>query len=371
MLAYQLGRTDAAHLEPRQARRGLPARLQQDGNRAPWTPQERWENQSGYSPATIASRDRRARLRGGDRPGQRGRGVRAALPRHRRRLAGAGQGLDRHDDRAVLGRAVLPAPDQGRQPERRHHLHHRRQWTVQRGPAAGRRPQLPRPGAARRAAGRRPGRREHLGVIDAQLGVPTARGFFWHRASFDGYGEKANGDPWEFGLPGRLAHHAGSGVAAAQRRARGVPARGRRRRRGPGRSSPRWPAPPGRGHAARAGLGPAAAGRQPPASSPARRPPRRRRSPGRTPSSSGWRGTSRPGGCSSSRPRWPSGTRAAQGADRRPAQVRVATVTRYSHGIAVVPSVAVFDSSASAVRSARSACRPGSSRRLAAMCVGP
>ena len=37
--------------------------FQQDGNRAPWTPQERWENQSGYSPATIASRDRRAGLR--------------------------------------------------------------------------------------------------------------------------------------------------------------------------------------------------------------------------------------------------------------------------------------------------------------------
>src|SRR4029078_6763713 len=27
----------------------------QDGNRAPWSPQDRWENQSGYSPATIAS----------------------------------------------------------------------------------------------------------------------------------------------------------------------------------------------------------------------------------------------------------------------------------------------------------------------------
>jgi glucoamylase len=40
-----------------------------------------------------------------------------------------------------------------------------------------------------------------LGVIDAQLGVPTANGFFWHRASFDGYGEKLNGDQWDFGFP--------------------------------------------------------------------------------------------------------------------------------------------------------------------------
>jgi len=40
-----------------------------------------------------------------------------------------------------------------------------------------------------------------LGVIDAKLGYRTRNGFFWHRASFDGYGEKANGDPWDFGLP--------------------------------------------------------------------------------------------------------------------------------------------------------------------------
>jgi glucoamylase len=40
-----------------------------------------------------------------------------------------------------------------------------------------------------------------LGVVDARLGVPTQRGLFWHRASFDGYGEKADGDPWEFPLP--------------------------------------------------------------------------------------------------------------------------------------------------------------------------
>jgi len=40
-----------------------------------------------------------------------------------------------------------------------------------------------------------------LRVVDAQLGVRTARGFFWHRASFDGYGEKVDGSQWEIGLP--------------------------------------------------------------------------------------------------------------------------------------------------------------------------
>jgi glucoamylase len=36
-------------------------------------------------------------------------------------------------------------------------------------------------------------------VVDEQLGVPTDRGFFWHRASFDGYGEFRDGRGWDFG----------------------------------------------------------------------------------------------------------------------------------------------------------------------------
>ena len=55
VLAYQLGRTDAATWAHVKAAAEFIVNFQQDGNRAPWTPQERWENQSGYSPATIAS----------------------------------------------------------------------------------------------------------------------------------------------------------------------------------------------------------------------------------------------------------------------------------------------------------------------------
>lgn len=36
-----------------------------------------------------------------------------------------------------------------------------------------------------------------LPVIDEQLGYTTPNGPFWHRASFDGYGEKADGSQWE------------------------------------------------------------------------------------------------------------------------------------------------------------------------------
>ena len=36
-----------------------------------------------------------------------------------------------------------------------------------------------------------------LTVVDQQLGYSTPNGPFWHRASFDGYGEKADGSEWE------------------------------------------------------------------------------------------------------------------------------------------------------------------------------
>ena len=52
MLAWQLGRTDAdtyaSHIKKAADFLSLP-------ERRPCTPQERWENQCGYSPATIAA----------------------------------------------------------------------------------------------------------------------------------------------------------------------------------------------------------------------------------------------------------------------------------------------------------------------------
>jgi glucoamylase len=35
-----------------------------------------------------------------------------------------------------------------------------------------------------------------LDVVDEQLGVSTPNGTFWHRYNFDGYGEELDGDPW-------------------------------------------------------------------------------------------------------------------------------------------------------------------------------
>ncbi len=41
--------------------------------------------------------------------------------------------------------------------------------------------------------------RNSLAVVDKQLSYHTARGTFWHRASFDGYGETDSGQPWILG----------------------------------------------------------------------------------------------------------------------------------------------------------------------------
>jgi glucoamylase len=40
-----------------------------------------------------------------------------------------------------------------------------------------------------------------IGVVDQQLGVDTPNGRFWHRFNFDGYGEKKDGSIWDVGLP--------------------------------------------------------------------------------------------------------------------------------------------------------------------------
>ena len=55
VLAYQLGRFDAGTWAGVKKAADFLIGLQQDGNNAPRTPAEWWENQSGYSPPTIAS----------------------------------------------------------------------------------------------------------------------------------------------------------------------------------------------------------------------------------------------------------------------------------------------------------------------------
>jgi glucoamylase len=43
--------------------------------------------------------------------------------------------------------------------------------------------------------------RNTVAVVDQQLAVATPNGTFWHRFNFDGYGEQADGSPWDIGFP--------------------------------------------------------------------------------------------------------------------------------------------------------------------------
>ncbi|RKS84314.1 glucoamylase [Motilibacter peucedani] len=201
VLAYQLGRTDEGTWAHVKAAADFLVGFSQDGNVAPWTPQDRWENQSGYSPATIA-----AEIAG---------------------LVCAASIARANGDAASAGR-YLAAADSWRA--------HLKAWTVtttgpySSGPYFLRltKDGMPNAGTTYAIGDSGPSAMDQrrvvdpsfldvvrlgvlpasdpsvvnsLRVVDEQLGVSTARGVYWHRASFDGYGERRDGSPWDFGLP--------------------------------------------------------------------------------------------------------------------------------------------------------------------------
>jgi glucoamylase len=201
VLAYQLRRTDAQTWAHVKRAADFLLGFTQDGNRAPWSPQDRWENQSGYSPATIASEIAGlvcaayiARANGDDASSRRYlataddwqarvkawtvtttgpystgpyflRVTKDGNPNAGTAYDIGDSGPSNVDQRRVVDPSYLDLVRLGVLP------------------------------AYDRAVV------NTLHVIDAQLGVQTSRGFFWHRASFDGYGEKVDGSQWEFGLP--------------------------------------------------------------------------------------------------------------------------------------------------------------------------
>ena len=155
VLAWQLQRFDAATW--RKLRRTAEFIVRH----GPETEQDRWENQSGYSPGTIAAEIAGLVVR--RRPGapQRRDGRRRALRARRRPLGRQPSSAGRRPQRPVLRRALLPAAHQGPPAGPRHALQHRRRRPGAGRPAQGRRPELPRARAARRQAVRRPGDPQH------------------------------------------------------------------------------------------------------------------------------------------------------------------------------------------------------------------
>ena len=241
VLAWQLGRTDAATWRARASR--AADFIVANG---PQTPQERWENQDGYSPATIAA-EIAGLVCAADiaAPQRRRRAAPTRYLRDRRRLAARsveGWTVDHATARYSPEPYYLRLTKDG-QPERRHDATRSATAARRRRPARGRRPELPRARAARRQAApttRRPSTRCRSSTASSACDTPN--GQFWHRYNFDGYGETRDGGPWDIGFPARRTT-VGRAVAAVRRRARRVRARRRRsaRRRAP---RGRWPRRP-------------------------------------------------------------------------------------------------------------------------------
>jgi len=201
VLAYQLGRTDARTWAGAKKAADFLLGFSQDGFAAPWTPAERWENQSGYSPNTIATEIA-------------GLVCAAYLARANGDEASSARYLATADDWQAKVKAWTVTTN-GPYSSGPYFL----RLTKDGNPNAGTTYNIGDSGPSnvdqRRVVdpsfldlvrlgvlpANDPAVVNTLGVVDAQLGYATAGGFFWHRASFDGYGEKANGDPWDFGLP--------------------------------------------------------------------------------------------------------------------------------------------------------------------------
>ncbi|SCK57825.1 glycoside hydrolase family 15 protein [Streptomyces sp. WMMB 322] len=202
LLAWVLDRHDEKTL--RHLRRGADFILEfksEEGHRAPFTPQERWEEQSGYSPSTIAS-------------------AIAALVCLADLMQRGGQAAD--------AAKYLAAADKWRESLDG--------WTVStNGPHSSEPYYLrltkdgkPNAGTAYELGNNNEGRadqrsvvdagflelvrlgvkpaddpviRNSLEVVDRELAVDTPSGRHWHRYSGDGYGEQPDGEPWTVDRP--------------------------------------------------------------------------------------------------------------------------------------------------------------------------
>ncbi|WP_395658476.1 glycoside hydrolase family 15 protein [Nocardioides sp.] len=204
VLAHLVGKRDAAtwHGVRKAARFLVSFRDEETGRRSPYSPQERWENQSGYSPATIAAE-----------------------------VAGlvCAADLAKHHGRPALARHWLRVADRWQR--------HVEDWTVTtNGPlddapyflrlTKNGRPDTASPyemgdGGPRSIDQRKvvdpsfldlvrlgllpaddPAVVNTLDVVDRRLRVDTPNGPSWHRFSHDGYGETADGGEWTITDPG-------------------------------------------------------------------------------------------------------------------------------------------------------------------------
>ncbi|WP_460460339.1 glycoside hydrolase family 15 protein [Angustibacter peucedani] len=208
VLADQLGRHDAKTWSHVRRAAEFLLDFSSDGHAAPYSPAERWENQSGYSPNTIAAEiaglvctARIARANGADADARRYLAVADDWQRRLKSWTVTTNGP--YSDRPYFLRLTKDGqPDVGTT------------YTIgDSGPAdVDQRTVIDPSFLDLVRLGVLPAHDRDvvntLRVVDEQLGVRTTRGLYWHRASFDGYGEQADGSQWEIGLPdGSLLNH--------------------------------------------------------------------------------------------------------------------------------------------------------------------
>ena len=201
ILAWQLGATDAATwTHVKLAADFIVGWHDSQGHSAPYTPQERWENQAGYSPATIAAEIA-------------GLVCAASIARQNGDSASAAKYLQTADAwHAQLNAWTFTTT--GPYGSGSYYLRLTKDGNPNAGttynvgdsgPTLDQRAvvdpsflELVRLGVV---APSDPHILSTLPVVDAQLSVDTPNGRFWHRYNGDGYGEQRNGAPWDVGFP--------------------------------------------------------------------------------------------------------------------------------------------------------------------------
>ncbi|RAJ56147.1 glucoamylase [Streptomyces sp. Amel2xB2] len=202
LLAWMLDRHDARTL--RQLRHGADFILKfksEEGYKAPFSPQERWEEQSGYSPSTIASAIAAlvclADLM--QRGGQGGESAKylAAADEWRESLDGWTVSTNGpHSSQPYYLRLTKDGrPDKGTAYELGNNNEDEadQRTVVDAGFL-----ELVRLGIK---PADDPVVRNSLAVVDRELAVDTPAGRHWHRYSGDGYGEQPDGSPWAVDRP--------------------------------------------------------------------------------------------------------------------------------------------------------------------------
>jgi glucoamylase len=201
LLAGLLGRTDNSTLDHLRRAAEFLVNYRKDTNTAPWSEQERWENHSGYSPATIAS-------------------AVAGLVCFADLLTRAGDTAGAQHYLAIADRwqstvDKWTVTNTGPLSERPYYLRFTKDGLPDRGTTYDLGDNNPDQIDQRAVVdpsflelvrlGVKPATdptiRNTLTVIDKQLATTIPAGQFWHRFTNDGYGERTDGASWNVDKP--------------------------------------------------------------------------------------------------------------------------------------------------------------------------